>query len=359
MQMSDYFWTFSSWWLLEGNSYFLINEMHDFYSSNCPTFHAFTLQNESGCFVRFVLTLKYTYTNLASREIVTGSHVLFCIWRGKYIERLLSVHPLENGWMDFFFPKSKLIKTFQTLCEELRSFDSLECCVAPHKIKKKKKAALPHGSHRKRATVQSITDKQPWCASPVWKHKVTLVFFFKVSVSERVTGLIKGYWLCAANREAVHRKRKEKKNKKTMQPFVSLSSREVWALAEDQTKGAIDTGTLTLTAAGGEQGLIWANGNRDLLSGATKQLLFKSLFDPLIQLSKMHLSRWKSTVFVRLLVCTSARPQNEAFVTGRAASIPRLSAALFTQWEHLDSICMELWSLTQGCCEWMSGLTPL
>lgn len=40
------------------------------------------------------------------------------------------------------------------------------------------------------------------------------------------------------------------------QPFVSLSSRDVSVLAEDQTKGAIDAGTLTLTVPGGEQGLI-------------------------------------------------------------------------------------------------------
>lgn len=52
------------------------------------------------------------------------------------------------------------------------------------------------------------------------------------------------------------------------QPFVSLSSREVSALAEDQTKGAIDTGTFTLTAPGGEQGLIWANVNCDLFAGS-------------------------------------------------------------------------------------------
>lgn len=81
-----------------------------------------------------------------------------------------------------------------------------------------------------------------------------------MTVSDRVTGLIKGYWLCAANREPLHRKKK--------QPFVSLSSREVSALAEDQTKDAIDTGTFTLTVPGGEQGLIWANGNCDLFAGS-------------------------------------------------------------------------------------------
>ncbi len=80
-----------------------------------------------------------------------------------------------------------------------------------------------------------------------------------MTVSERVTGLIKGYWLCAASREPVHRKR---------QPFVSLGSREVSALAEDQTKGAIDTGTFTLTVPRCEQGLIWANGNCDLFAGS-------------------------------------------------------------------------------------------
>ena len=93
-----------------------------------------------------------------------------------------------------------------------------------------------------------------------------MVYFFKVTVSERVTGLIKGYWLCAANREPPHRKK---------QPFVSLSSREDSALADDQTKGAIDTGTFTLTVPGGEQELIWSNGNCDLLLGATKRFLFK------------------------------------------------------------------------------------
>lgn len=39
------------------------------------------------------------------------------------------------------------------------------------------------------------------------EHKVTLVCFFKVTVSDGVTGLIKGYWRCAANREPVHRKK--------------------------------------------------------------------------------------------------------------------------------------------------------
>lgn len=79
--------------------------------------------------------------------------------------------------------------------------------------------------------------------------------YFKVSASEGVTGLIKGYWLYAAGRQPLHCKK---------QGFVSLSSREVSALAEDQTKGAIDTGTFTLTVPGGEQGLIWPNGNCDL-----------------------------------------------------------------------------------------------
>ncbi len=78
-------------------------------------------------------------------------------------------------------------------------------------------------------------------------------------VSERVTGLIKGYWLCAANRESYTGKK---------QAFVCLSSREVSALAGDQTKGAIDTGTFTLTVPGGERGLIWANGNCDLFAGS-------------------------------------------------------------------------------------------
>lgn len=41
---------------------------------------------------------------------------------------------------------------------------------------------------------------------------------------------------------------------KEKNPFVSLSSREVSVLAEDQTKGAIDTGTFTLTVPAGELG---------------------------------------------------------------------------------------------------------
>lgn len=39
------------------------------------------------------------------------------------------------------------------------------------------------------------------------EHKVTLVCFFKVTVGDGVTGLIKGYWRCAANREPVHREK--------------------------------------------------------------------------------------------------------------------------------------------------------
>lgn len=58
----------------------------------------------------------------------------------------------------------------------------------------------------------------------------------------------------------------EKKKKK--QAFVSLGSREVSALAGDQTKAAIDTGTFTLTLPRGAQGLIWANGNCDLFAGS-------------------------------------------------------------------------------------------
>lgn len=91
------------------------------------------------------------------------------------------------------------------------------------------------------------------------EHKVTLVWVFKVTVSDGVTGLIKGYWRCAANREPVHRKK---------QAFVSLGSREVSALAGDQTKDAIDTGTFTLTLPRGALGLIWANGNCDLFAGS-------------------------------------------------------------------------------------------
>lgn len=83
------------------------------------------------------------------------------------------------------------------------------------------------------------------------------MYFFKVSVSERVTGLITGigYVLSTACTP------KE-------EPFVSRGSGEVSVLAGDQTKAAINTGTLTLTVPGGEQPLIWANGNCDLLAGS-------------------------------------------------------------------------------------------
>lgn len=83
-----------------------------------------------------------------------------------------------------------------------------------------------------------------------------------MTVSDRVTGLIKGVLaVCCQQRACTARKEKK-------QPFVSLSSREVLVLAEDQTKDAIDTGTFTLTVPGGEQGLIWANGNCDLFAGS-------------------------------------------------------------------------------------------
>lgn len=52
------------------------------------------------------------------------------------------------------------------------------------------------------------------------------------------------------------------------QAFVRLGSGEVAALAGDQTKGAIDTATFTLTVAQGEQELIWTNGNCDLFAGS-------------------------------------------------------------------------------------------
>lgn len=91
------------------------------------------------------------------------------------------------------------------------------------------------------------------------EHKVTLVWFFKVTASDGVTGLIMGYWQCAANRACTQEKK---------QAFVSLGSREVSALAGDQTKDAIDTGTFTLTLPRGAQGLIWANGNCDLFAGS-------------------------------------------------------------------------------------------
>lgn len=123
------------------------------------------------------------------------------------------------------------------------------------------------GSHGKESSSSKETDKQRWCASLFSKHKVTLVCFFKVTVSERVTGLIKGYWLCAANREPVHREKK--------QSFVRLGSREVSALAEDQTKGAIDTGTFTLTVPGGEQCWFGLMVIVTFLLGATKRVLFK------------------------------------------------------------------------------------
>lgn len=72
--------------------------------------------------------------------------------------------------------------------------------------------------------------------------------FFKVSVSGRVTGLMKGYWLCAGNREPPHWKKKEKEREAA---FVSSSSGEVSALAGDQTKGAVNGSTFTLMLAGG------------------------------------------------------------------------------------------------------------
>ena len=81
----------------------------------------------------------------------------------------------------------------------------------------------------------------------VSKHKVTLVYFFKVTVSDRVTGLIKGIGYVLPT-ESLHTQKK--------QAFVGLSSREVSVLAEDQTKDAIDTGTFTLTVPGAAQGLI-------------------------------------------------------------------------------------------------------
>lgn len=90
------------------------------------------------------------------------------------------------------------------------------------------------------------------------KHKVKLVGFFKVTVSGRVAGLIMGYWLCAANGRQLTEK----------QSFVSRSSREVLALAGDQTKAAIDTDTFALMLPEGGLGLIVANGNCDLLVGS-------------------------------------------------------------------------------------------
>ena len=64
-------------------------------------------------------------------------------------------------------------------------------------------------------------------------------------------------------------------NEKKKQAFVSLSSGEVSALAEDQTKGAVNTGTLTLTVAGGEQGWFGLMVIVTFLLEATKRVLFK------------------------------------------------------------------------------------
>lgn len=75
------------------------------------------------------------------------------------------------------------------------------------------------GSDRKGDSSKE-TDKQRWWAFLFSKHKVTLVWFFKVTVAGMVTALIKADWLCVASRG------KES-------GFV----REVWALAGDQTKG--------------------------------------------------------------------------------------------------------------------------
>lgn len=78
---------------------------------------------------------------------------------------------------------------------------------------------LLRGSHRQEGNSSEKADKQHWRAFLFSKHKVTLVCFFKVSVSGRVTGLIKGYWLCAGNREPPHRGKKKKKREK--QPLLA------------------------------------------------------------------------------------------------------------------------------------------
>lgn len=60
----------------------------------------------------------------------------------------------------------------------------------------------------------------------------------------------------------------ESPNRERRQAFVSLCSGEASAPAADETKGAIDRGTLALRVPGGEQGLIWTNGNCDLFAGS-------------------------------------------------------------------------------------------
>lgn len=98
----------------------------------------------------------------------------------------------------------KRMKTFPTFLTTQVEELSIELIRELHTCTQNKNCC--HMGHaEKKVTVQKKTDKQCWCASLFSKHKVTLVCFFKVTVSERVTGLIKGYCLCVAIREPEHR----------------------------------------------------------------------------------------------------------------------------------------------------------
>lgn len=100
--------------------------------------------------------------------------------------------------------KSEQMKTFPTFLTTQVEELSIQLIRVLHTCTQNKNCC--HMGHaEKKVTVQKKTDKQCWCASLFLKHKVTLVCFFKVTVSERVTGLIKGYCLCVAIREPEHR----------------------------------------------------------------------------------------------------------------------------------------------------------
>lgn len=121
-------------------------------------------------------------------------------------------------------------------------------------IKKNQHILLQHGHAKRRPGASKKTDKQSWCASLFWKHKVTLVHFFKVTVSKRVTGLIKGYWLHAANREAEQRENK---------PLCgsALGKSLCWLRIRQRVPSIL---ALSHWQYWGGGGLIWANGNCDL-----------------------------------------------------------------------------------------------
>lgn len=117
---------------------------------------------------------------------------------------------IVNSYLFIFGNKSKFFKTFPTFLttrvEELSTSCSLECFLPSYETEKQEGGSA--AAHWKEDDSSKATDKQSWCASMFSKHKVTLVCFFKVTVSGGVTGLIKGYWLCAANSEPLHRRKK-------------------------------------------------------------------------------------------------------------------------------------------------------